>query len=335
MANNMGLIADCKKWCADNPKTVAFPDADDPRVFEAIEAISSNDWLKPVLIGNPMKLRDSARAAGFAIESVNIVDPSSTRHLDSYSPILLERLKGKAGVADLESAKKKLAAEPLWFAAAMLQAGDIDMAVAGNISSTADVLRAAIRVVGPAPGINSVSSLFFMISPDKQKVLGFADCGVLPKPNTEQLADIAISTADSFSNVTGNKPYIAMLSFSTAGSVDHESVQPMRNAVRLVKDRRPDLLIDGEMQFDAAFCPDVAARKMPDSVLSGNANIFVFPDLNAGNIAYKIAQRMAGYTALGPLIQGLSKPFHDLSRGCSANDIIEVSLVGARMSFGN
>lgn len=331
----MELIAACKQWCSQNPRTVAFPDADDPRVFEAIGAISANDWLRPVLIGNPLKLRDSARAAGFAIEAVNIVDPSSARHLDSYGPALLERLKGKAGVSDLPAAHKKLASEPLWFAAAMLQAGDIDMVVAGNISSTADVLRAAIRVIGPAPGINSVSSLFFMLSPDGQRVLAFADCGVLPKPDTEQLADIAISTADSYANVTGNTPRIAMLSFSTAGSVDHESVHPARNAVRLVRERRPDLLIDGELQFDAAFCPDVAARKIPGSVIAGEANIFVFPDLNAGNIAYKIAQRMAGYTALGPLIQGLGKPFHDLSRGCSANDIIEVSLVGARMSFGN
>ncbi len=331
----MGLIAECKKWSASNPKTVVFPDSNDVRVFDAINTISANGWLNPVLVGNPLKLRDSAQAAGYNLEAVDIVDPTSARYLDKYAPRLLDKLSGKAGVTDLESARKKLSSDPLWFAASMLEAGDTDMAVAGNTSSTADVLRAAIRVVGSAPGINSVSSLFFMISPNKDKVLAFSDCGVLPKPSTEQLVDIAISTSDSFKNVTGIEPKVAMLSFSTSGSVDHELVRPMRDATRIARTKRPDLIIDGELQFDAAFVPDVASRKVPDSVVAGDANVFVFPDLNAGNIAYKIAQRMAGYTALGPLIQGLDKPFHDLSRGCSANDIVEVSLVGARMSFGS
>ncbi|MFA5520583.1 MAG: phosphate acetyltransferase [Castellaniella sp.] len=330
----MDLIEQCMQWCKANPRSVAFPDAVDERVLQAAHALGSQGLVTPVLVGDPAQIGDLARSRGCALDTVRIVDPARAPRLDDYAHRLRERMQRKAGIVSDEDARRRLH-DPLWFGACMLAAGDVDAVIAGNVSSTADVLRAALRVLGPAPGVSTVSSLFFMISPDGKRVLGFADCGVVPQPNTTQLADIAISTADSFRNVTGETPRIAMLSFSTMGSVKHDAVRGPRDAVQKVRERRPDLLIEGELQFDAAFCPDVAARKVPDGRLGGRANIFVFPDLNAGNIAYKIAQRMGGYSALGPMIQGLGGAFHDLSRGCSTRDIVEVSLLAMKMSFGN
>lgn len=330
---NTDLISDCKSWCKDNPKKVAFPDSNDQRVFEAVTALESNAWLKPVLVGNAQELKDSAKKFNFNIDNIEIFDPSNLSNIDTYAQIVYEKISARSKEYSIEKAKNQIIENNLWLSAAMLEAGDVDMVVAGNLSSTSDVLRAALRVIGSAPGVGSVSSMFFMISPDKSSVVAFSDCGVLPKPSQDQLVDIAITTADSFQNVTKIEPKIAMLSFSTKGSVSHDLVSPMRDATKLVREKRPDLLIEGELQFDAAFCADVAAKKIPDNALNGCANIFVFPDLNAGNIGYKIAQRMGGYSAIGPMIQGLAKPIHDLSRGCSAQDIIEVAVVGAKMSF--
>jgi phosphotransacetylase len=214
----------------------------------------------------------------------------------------------------------------------MLVSGDTDYCVAGNLSSTASVLRAALKVIGLTEGNHTLSSMFFMLPPDRSHVFGFADCGVVPKPTVAQLADIAISTAGTFFNVTGEQPRVAMLSFSTLGSAKHASAELVAQATALARTRRPDLLIDGELQFDAAFVPAVAARKAPDSPVAGKANVFIFPSLSEGNIAYKIAERLGGYTALGPMIQGLRLPMHDLSRGCSATDILQVSLLAMKMA---
>lgn len=333
-ARTIELIDQCAAWCQKNPKTVVFPDALDKRALSAVQILAEHGYMTPVLLGNPLRLRDLAQASTCTMGAVRIVDPASSPRLDDYSERLKEKMRGRAGISTGDDARRQLQ-DPLWFAAVMLDAGDVDAVVAGNTSSTAEVLRAGLRVVGPAEGVSTVSSLFFMIAPGAQRVVAFADCGVVPQPNTEQLADIAISTADNFRNVVGQEPRIAMLSFSTMGSVKHDAVKPARDAAQLVRERRPDLLIEGELQFDAAFCPGVAARKVPDSVLGGNANVFVFPDLNAGNIAYKIAERMGGYTALGPMIQGLRLPLHDLSRGCSAQDIVQVALLAMKMAFGS
>ena len=217
----------------------------------------------------------------------------------------------------------------------LVAAGDADYCIAGNLSATSAVLRAAIHVIGLAEGNKTVSSLFYMIAPGGNRVLGFADCGVVPDPSPEQLADITLSTADSFSGVTGVDPVVGMLSFSSRGSAKHPAVEKVRSALAQVRDRRPELVIDGELQFDAAFVPSVALQKVPDSPVAGAANVFVFPSLEAGNIGYKIAERMGGYTALGPMIQGLAKPMHDLSRGCSVEDMVEVTLVANKMAHAN
>ncbi|RJF92063.1 phosphate acetyltransferase [Noviherbaspirillum saxi] len=327
----MNLIKSCADWCRQQPRHVVFPDALDERAISAAVSLAESGGMHPVLLGNPLEIHSLALGKGIALGSVPIIDPATSSRLDAYAGALHQRL-AKKGVS-LEEARQQLK-DPLWYGAMMLSAGDTDCCVAGNLSATSLVLKAALRVIGAAEGIKTVSSLFFMISPEDGRVFGFSDCGVVPEPTTEQLADIAISSADSYRNVTGDEARIAMLSFSSVGSVKHPSVTVVQEAVRMVRERRPDLKVDGELQFDAAFVPSVAARKVPGSLVAGSANVFVFPSLAAGNIGYKIAERLGGFSALGPMIQGLDLPMHDLSRGCSAQDMVEVSLLAMKMAFG-
>ncbi|VEB87210.1 phosphotransacetylase [Citrobacter koseri] len=211
----------------------------------------------------------------------------------------------------------------------MVSAGHADVCIAGNLSSTANVLRAGLRLIGLQPGCKTLSSIFLMLPQYTGQALGFADCSVVPQPTAAQLADIAIASAQTWRTITGEEPRVAMLSFSSHGSARHPNVANVQQATEIVRERAPDLIVDGELQFDAAFVPDVAAQKAPASPLQGKANVMVFPSLEAGNIGYKIAQRLGGYRAVGPLIQGLAAPLHDLSRGCSVQEIIELALVAA------
>ncbi|HYF04098.1 MAG TPA: phosphate acyltransferase, partial [Patescibacteria group bacterium] len=208
--------------------------------------------------------------------------------------------------------------------------GRVDGCVAGSLSTTGDVIRAGIQTVGTAEGIKTVSSYFLMVLADR--VLAYADCGVLPEPTAEQLSEIAFTTAQNFKNVTEGEPRVAFLSFSTKGSAAHPSVVKMQQAFEIFKKNAPDIIADGELQFDAAFMPQVSARKAPGSPLKGEANVFIFPDLNAGNIAYKITERLAGAQAIGPIVQGLRRPYCDLSRGCCANDIVDVTAISCLMA---
>lgn len=327
----MDLIKTCADFSREHPGRVVFPDALDERAIAAAARLVDERLAQPVLLGNPFAIRNLCRAKGLGLARVPAIDPERSGQRERYADLLLSRVAERGMKRD--DLLQHLA-DPLWYGAAMVAAGDADYCVAGNLSSTSAVLRAALNAIGLADGNKTVSSIFFMIAPGGGHALGFADCGVVPDPNPEQLADITVSTAASYRQVTGCDPAVGLLSFSSRGSAKHPAVEKVRAAVQLVKQRCPDLVIDGELQFDAAYVPSVAMKKVPDSPLAGAANVFVFPSLEAGNIGYKIAERMGGYTAVGPMIQGLRLPMHDLSRGCSVEDIIDVTLVANKMARG-
>ncbi|MDR0440705.1 MAG: phosphate acetyltransferase [Candidatus Accumulibacter sp.] len=327
----MDLIARCAEAARARPGRIVFPDSLDERAILAAARLAREGWAQPILLGNPFALRAFCLKKGLRLTATPIIDPATSPLLDRFVQTYAERRPN-----DPPEEIRAQMADPLWFGAALVEHGIASHCIAGNLATTAAVLRAGLRVIGLAEGNKTVSSIFFMLPPESNggdgRILGFGDCGVVPCPTVEQLADIAISGAESFRNVTGEAPRVAMLSFSSHGSARHPDAQAVRAAAELVRARRADLVVDGELQFDAACVPSVAAQKVPDSPLSGKANVFIFPSLAAGNIGYKIAQRLGGYSAIGPMIQGLKRPMHDLSRGCSTEDMVEVSLVAMKMA---
>ncbi|OIQ69905.1 ethanolamine utilization protein EutD [mine drainage metagenome] len=309
-----------------NCARIVFPDALDERTLQAATELAEHGWAKPVLVTSPAALLQFCQKTARAVPQVSVVDPSDTSNQQRWAQVL-QRLKPAYSSHEAQA----MAAQPLYAAALMLSAGEADYCIAGNVSSTADVLRAGLRGIGLAQGVKTLSSVFFMLSPQADRVLVFGDCGVVPEPTAQQLADIALCAADNFKNVTAQTPRVALLSFSTRGSAKHASIDTVREALKLIGERRPDLAVDGEMQFDAAFVPEVGQRKAPGSQVAGQANVYIFPNLAAGNVGYMLAERLGGYTALGPMIQGLRQPMHDLSRGCSAEDMVQTALLAMRM----
>jgi phosphate acetyltransferase len=314
------------------PQRLLLAEGGDERVVRGADRLARERLAEVGVIGAPGEIRAAARRAGAALEGVALLDaaaePEVARTLQALAAARGERL----APAELE----RLARDPLFQAAARVRLGLADCLVAGAVRTTADVLRAALWLIGAAPGVSAVSSFFLMVVPPRgeapERVLLFADCGVQPDPAAEQLAEIGCLAADSFERLTGQPPHVAFLSFSTRGSADHARVRKVREAVVLARARRPDRQFDGELQADAALEPMVARRKAHDSAVAGRAEVLIFPDLDSGNIGYKLVERLAGAAAYGPVLQGLARQANDLSRGCSAEDVVEAGAIACALS---
>ncbi|MGB6328099.1 MAG: phosphate acetyltransferase [Halarcobacter sp.] len=327
----MGLIERIKENARKELRTIVLPEAEDERVLKAAQIVLEEKTAHVILIGNAEKINSDATSCGANIEGAKIIDPASFSGIEAYIDELVELRKSK-GLSRNE-AIKIMTTEPRFFGCMMVRLGDADGLVAGSNSPTADVLRAAIQVIKTAPGINTVSSTFIMETADGKfgdnGLILFADCAVNPEPNAEQLADIASATAATASSVVGLEPRVAMLSFSTKGSAKHPLVDKVQYACDILEEREVNFAFDGEMQADAAIVEAIGASKAPGSKVAGRANVLVFPDLQSGNIGYKLVQRFAGAAAHGPIVQGLNKPVNDLSRGCSIEDISNLVAITA------
>ncbi|HBM74455.1 MAG TPA: phosphate acetyltransferase [Clostridiaceae bacterium] len=311
-------------------KRIVLAEGTEPRVIEAASKIMKEGLADIILLGDEAEIKKLAKEKNADIESAKIINPTLSKKFDEYASKFYE-LRKKKGMTP-EKARETLK-NVLYFGTMMVKFGDADGMVAGSINTTGDLLRPAFQIIKTAPGISVVSSTFIMIIPNKQYgkdgVMLFADCAVNPDPDSDELASIALSTAKTAKTLVGMEPNIAMLSFSTKGSASHELVDKVVEATKKAKELAPDLNIDGELQADAAIVEKVAALKAPGSTVAGHANVLVFPDLQAGNIGYKLVQRLGGAQAIGPVNQGLAKPVNDLSRGCSSDDIVNVVAITA------
>lgn len=333
----MNLVEQIKAKARTNVQTVVLPEGYDDRMVEAAGQIVANGLANIVLLGDPDTLKAKAVELNVSLDGVTLLLPASAPQLDDYVAELME-LRKKKGLTKEQAQELLTADDNLFFASMMVRKGDAGGAVAGAFNTTGDVLRAAFQVIGTAPGMKTVSSVFLMVTknPDfgENGILLFADCAVNPNPNAQALAEIAISTAQSCKSFLGVDARVAMLSFSTKGSAQHKDADKVLEALAIAKQLDPELQIDGELQADAALLPKVGDKKAPGSSVAGKANTLIFPDLDAGNIAYKLVERVAGAEAVGPIIQGLAKPVNDLSRGCSVADIVNVSAITAVQAQG-
>lgn len=322
----------------EHPQRLVLPESLEPRTLRAADDIIARGIAEVILIGNRDEIMAKAAELGLAnIAKATVNNPEDASFTEKYAELFKE-LRKKKGVS-IEEARKTVK-NALYLGCLMIKAGDADCMVAGALSPTSHVLRAAFQVLKTKPGISVVSGAFIMLLPEgcqfgENGMLIFADCAVVPDPTKEELAQIAVATAKTTRDIAGLDPVIAMLSFSTRGSASHEKVDKVREAMELAREMAPELKIDGEMQSDAAIVPSVGAQKAPDSTVAGHANTLIFPSLETGNIAYKLVQRLAGAGAVGPILQGLAAPVNDLSRGATVEDIINTIIVTCNQAIGD
>ncbi len=321
----MPFIDEIKKRAKEDVKTIVLPEATDIRTLKAVDIISKDEFCKIILIGNKEEIVKIAKENNFDISKAKIIEPKGSKDYDEYVNAFYELRKHKGMTIEKS---RELMLDPVFFGMMMVKQEKADGLVSGAAHSTADTLRPALQILKTAPGTKLVSTFAVMEVPNcefgENGVFIFSDCGLNQNPNSEELSEIAISTAKSFKQIIKKEPKIAMLSYSTMGSAKAEEVDKVRIATKLAKEKEPKLLIDGEMQFDAAIVPSIAKSKAPQSKVAGTANTMIFPDLQAGNIGYKLVERLAKAEAYGPICQGMAKPVNDLSRGCKAEDIVGV-----------
>jgi len=328
----MNVLSRIKDKAKAKKRRVVLPEGTEPRMIQAAKKILSEGVASVTLLGDQQEIEKLAKEHGLNLGKVEVIDPA---HSYDYNDYVSEFMTIRQAKGITEEQARTTISSPLYFGAMLVRHDKADASVAGSINTTGDVLRAAIQVLGLKEGIRTVSSCFLMTIPKYRDVLNkvflFADGGVVPNPSAEQLASITVSTAQTMKNLLEEEPKIAMLSFSTKGSAKHKDVDKVLEALKILKINHPELKVDGEFQVDAAIVPEVAKQKAPDSEIAGEANVLIFPDLDAGNIAYKLTERLANATATGPIIQGLAKPANDLSRGCSVDDIVDVTAIAVLM----